>query len=437
MAAAPSTLQFAFRSLRHRNYRLFFVGQTLSLIGTWMTQVATGWLIYRLTNSPWLLGLVGFSGQIPAFFLAPFAGVWVDRWDRLKILKVTQTVSMIESFALAIAIYTGHASVWTIVLLTMVQGVVNAVDMPARQTFLVEMVQDRNDLANAIALNSSMVNGARLIGPSIAAILISVSGEGACFLIDGFSYLAVIAGLFMMTTPPSPKHARKNVFSELKDGLQYVAHFTPIRSILLLLMAMSLFGMPYNVLLPVFATDVLHGGPYTLGMLTGAAGLGALISAITLAMRKTIVGLGRVIVFTAFSFSGALILLGLSHILWLSLALMLLIGFSMMQQMSASNTIMQTIVDQNKRGRVMSFYTVAFIGVAPFGSLLAGFAASRIGASATVMTGGALCFFAALWFSRQLKGIRSIVRPIYIQLGILPEVATGIQAAAALQTPPQ
>jgi MFS family permease len=431
------TFQFLTRSLRHRNYRLFFIGQSLSLIGTWMTQVATSWLIYRLTGSAWLLGFVGFSGQLPAFFLAPFAGVWVDRWNRHRILKITQTLSMLESFALAGVVLTGHTNVWNIVFLTAFQGVVNAVDMPARQAFLVEMVTDRADLANAIALNSSMVNGARLIGPSIAGIVIGFAGEAYCFLIDGFSYLAVIASLLFMTVTPVLRVARKNVFSELKEGFAYVSSFTPIRSILLLLMCVSLVGVPYSVLLPIFASDILHGGPHTLGFLTGAAGMGALISAITLAARKTIVGLGRVIAVTAFTFGLGLIALGLSHWLWLSLPLMLVTGFSMMQQMSSSNTIMQTIVDESKRGRVMSFYTMAFIGVAPFGSLIAGFAASRIGAPHTVMVGGTLCMLTAFWFSRRLRGIREVVRPIYVKLGILPEVASGIQAASALQTPPE
>src|SRR5215831_14774224 len=355
MRSTGSTLQFVLRSLRHRNYRLFFMGQSLSLIGTWMTQVATSWLIYRLTNSAWLLGFVGFSGQLPAFFLSPFAGVWVDRWNRHRILKATQALSMLESFALAAVVFTGHANVWNIVALTAFQGVVNAVDMPARQAFLVEMVTDRADLANAIALNSSMVNSARLIGPSIAGIVIGIAGESYCFLIDGFSYLAVIGSLFLMTVTPVFRESRKNVFSELKDGFHYVWNFTPIRSILLLLMSVSLVGVPYSVLLPVFASQVLHGGPDTLGFLTGAAGLGALISAITLAARKTIVGLGRVIAITASTFGLGLIALGLSHWLWVSLPLMLVTGFSMMQQMSSSNTIMQTIVDESKRGRVMSF----------------------------------------------------------------------------------
>ena len=437
MTRVPSTLQFALRSLRHRNYKLFFMGQGLSLIGTWMTQVATNWFVYRVTNSAWLLGLLGFSGQLPAFFIAPVAGVWVDRWDRRRILKLTQTLSMLQSFALAAVVLTGREDALSIILLTMFQGIVNALDMPARQAFLVEMVSDRSDLANAIALNSSMFNSARLIGPSIAGFVIASAGEAYCFLVDGFSYLAVLASLFLMTTTPSPRAVRKNVWSELKEGFHYAREFTPIRSILLLLICVSLVGVPYSILLPVFATDVLGGGPHTLGFLTGAAGLGALISAILLASRKTIVGLGRVIVLSAFGFGAGLVAFGLSHFLWLSLPLMLVTGFCMMQQMSSSNTIMQTIVQENKRGRVMSFYTMAFIGVAPFGSLIAGLLASKIGARGTLMAGGTLCMLAALWFSRRLPEIRRVVRPIYVELGILPEVASGIQAASNLQTPPE
>ena len=437
MAQPQSSLQFALRSLRHRNYRLFFTGQSLSLIGTWMTQVATGWLIYRMTNSAWLLGFVGFAGQIPAFFIVPFAGVWVDRWDRLRILKITQTLSMLESFALAVLVFSGHVNVWSITLLTMFQGIVNAVDMPARQTFLIEMVEDRSDLPNAIALNSSMVNSARLIGPTIAGMVISIAGEGACFLIDGCSYLAVIGSLLMMQTSPSPYRTRKNVWSELREGFEYVYRFTPVRSILVLLVCLNVFGVPYSVLLPVFASDVLQGGPHTLGFLTGAAGLGALISAIILAMRRTIVGLGKIIAITGVIFGISLMLFGLSRWMWLSLPLMVVTGFTMMQQMSASNTIMQTIVDESKRGRVMSFYTMSFIGVAPFGSLLAGLAAREAGAPRAVIVGGVICMIVAIWFCRQLRAIRSVVRPIYVRLGILPEVVEGIQAASVLQTPPQ
>jgi len=435
---SDSKIAFALRALRHRNYRLFFAGQSLSLIGTWMTQVATSWLVYRLTNSALLLGLVGFSGQIPALLLAPFGGVWVDRMNRHQLLKLTQTLSMLESFALAALAFTHTINIWNIIGLTAFQGAVNALDMPGRQSFLVEMIEDRGDLANAIALNSSMVNGARLVGPSIAGVVIAISGEKWCFLIDGFSYLAVIASLAMMRVS-SPPIARKetSVFHELKTGWDYVVGFSPIRSILILLACISLVGMPYMVLMPVFAGSVLHGGAHTLGFLTGTSGLGALASAIVLAMRKTVVGLGRRIAVSAFLFGAGLMGFGLSHWLWLSLPLILVTGFSMMQQMAASNTIMQTIVDQDKRGRVMSFYTMAFIGMMPFGSLMAGGLASSIGAPLTVIIGGGLCMICAGWFAIQLKDIRRQIRPIYVDLGILPEVAAGIQTASMLQTPPE
>jgi len=290
-----SRLKFALRALRHRNYRLFFGGQSLSLIGTWMTQIATSWLVYRLTNSPWLLGIVGFSGQIPALFLMPVAGVWVDRWDRHRVMKVTQVLAMLQSFALAALALSGRIQVWQIIGLAMFQGVINSFDMPARQSFVVEMIEDRADLANAIALNSTMVNGARLIGPSIAGAVIALAGEGFCFLIDGLSYIAVIASLMLMRTRTSEPKGRQNIFTELREGFGYIIGFSPIRSILTLIAAFSLVGFPYTVLLPVFASTVLHGGPHTLGFLTAASGTGALISAITLALRKTIVGLGKMI----------------------------------------------------------------------------------------------------------------------------------------------
>jgi MFS family permease len=432
-----SRLKFALRALRHRNYRLFFGGQSLSLIGTWMTQVATSWLVYRLTKSPMLLGLVSFSGQVPALLLTPFAGVWVDQWNRHKVLKVTQICSMFESFALAALALSGRINIWHIIGLTMFQGVVNAIDMPARQSFVIEMIEDRADLPNAIALNSSMVNGARLIGPSIAGLVIAAAGEGYCFLIDGFSYLAVIGSLLLMRSTGSISRARQNVLEGLREGWSYIVGFTPLRSILGLVGVTSLVAMPYSVLLPVFASSILHGGPHTLGFLTGCTGVGALTSAVTLAMRKTIIGLGRLINILVFSFAGGLILFALSHVSWLSYLLMLAVGFSMMGLLASSNTIMQTILDEDKRGRVMSFYTLSFTGVMPFGSLIFGGLASRIGAPMTVICGGLLCAAAGVWFSMRLPEIRRTVRPIYRELGILPEVADGLQRASALQTPPE
>jgi len=437
-AGAGRNWKFALRALRSRNYRLFFTGQTVSLVGTWMTQVATSWLVYRLTGSAWLLGIVGFASRIPTFFLAPFAGVWVDRWNRHHTLIVTQILSMLQSFALAGLALAGIITIREVIWLGLAQGVINAFDMPARQAFVIQMVEDRADLGNAIALNSSMVNAARLLGPSIAGVIIATVGEGYCFLIDGFSYLAVIASLVAMTIAPvQQKSASQSVWYELKEGWNYVTHFVPIRSILLLLALVSLVGMPYTVLMPIFAGQVLHGGPHTLGFLMGASGVGAVAGAMFLATRKNVLGLGRLVAMAAAAFGAGLIAFGLSRSVWLSLMLMLFVGGSMMMQMAASNTILQTIVEDDKRGRVMSFYSMAFLGMAPFGSLLAGGLAYHIGAPRTVIFSGAICIAGAAWFASQFKAMREVVRPIYRTLGIIPEIATGIQSASELQTPPE
>ncbi len=422
------------RALRHRNYRLFFGGQGISLIGTWMTRVATGWLVYRLTGSAFLLGLVSFAGQIPILFLGPFAGVWVDRLNRRSVLIFTQILSMMQSFALATLALLGIITVTEVILLNLFQGAVNAFDMPARQAFLVEMVEDKQDLGNAIALNSSLVNAARLIGPSIAGILIAVVGEGYCFLIDGISYLAVIASLFaMIVAVQASTRAHESVLAELREGWDYVRGFRPISSILLLLAVISLVGMPYTALMPIFAGRILHGGAHTLGFLMGAVGVGALMGAVRLAARTTVLGLGRVLPMTAAGFGASLIAFAASRQLWLSLLLLVITGFCFMQQMASSNTILQTIAENNKRGRVMSFYSISFQGIAPFGSLIAGAAASRIGAPHTLMIGGAICIAGAALFALQLPAIRKLIRPIYAQMGIIPEVAEGLHAATALR----
>jgi MFS family permease len=430
--------KFALRALRHRNYRLFFSGQTVSLVGTWMTRVATAWLVYRLTKSAFLLGLVSFSGQIPVLFLGPVAGVWVDRWDRRRVLVVTQVLSMLQSFALAALALPGIITIWEIFALSIFQGAINAFDMPGRQAFVIQMVESRDDLSNAIALNSSMVNASRLIGPSLAGILIAVAGEGYCFLIDGLSYIAVIVSLLMMRVKPlEVKPSTANVLHDLRQGWHYVSGFTPIRSILLLMALVSLVGMPYMVLMPIFAGKILQGGAHTLGFLMGASGVGALSSALVLARRESVRGLGRVIPMMAGLFGLALVGFSFSHWFWVSMILMVATGYGMIQQMAASNTILQTIVDEDKRGRVMSFYSMAFQGAAPFGSLIAGVVANHIGAPPTLAIGGSLCVLGALWFSRQLPEIRAAIRPIYARLGIIPEVAGGLQAASALQTPPE
>jgi MFS family permease len=433
-----SSWQFALRALSSRNYRLFFGGQSISLIGTWMTRIATSWLVYRLTGSPFLLGIVGFAGQIPTFVLGPFAGVWVDRWDRHRTLVVTQVLSMVQSFALAGLALARIITVGDIVWLSLLQGLINAFDMPARQAFVIQMVDRREDLGSAIALNSSMVNAARLIGPSIAGVIIAAVGEGYCFLLDGISYIAVIVSLLAMDiVRAQAAAARKAVMHELKEGWHYAMGFAPIRSILLLLALVSLVGMPYTVLMPIFAAKVLHGGAHTLGFLMGASGVGALIAALALAARRTVLGLGRVVTLSAGAFGLGLIGFGLSRYLWVSLLLMLVTGGSMMQQMAASNTILQTIVEENKRGRVMSFYSMAFMGMAPFGSLLAGGLADRIGAPRTLMLGGSLCVLGAVAFALYLPKVRQLIRPIYSELGIIPEVAMAVQSASALRTPPE
>ena len=414
-------ISHAWRALRSRNFRLYFTGQTISLIGTWMTRLATSWLVYRLTGSALLLGIVGFSGQIPTFVFAPIAGVWVDRLDRRRVLVVTQFLAMLQSLALAALTLSRHINIQEIIWLSAFQGLINAFDMPARQAFLVQMVEDKQDLGNAIALNSSMVNLARLVGPSLAGAVIAVSGEGACFLIDGISYIAVIASLLAMRLQAGAlKPAVLSMLGQLKEGWAYVSGFAPVRTILLLFAMVSLMGWPFTVLMPIFAGKVLHGGPHTLGFLMGAVGIGALVSAISLAVRKTVLGLGRMIPISTACLGVGLILFGMSRVLWLSLLLMLFCGFGMMQQMAASNTIIQTIVEDNKRGRVMSFYAMAFVGMAPFGSLLAGISAHAMGAPLTVMLSGACCLAGAIWFATQVRAIRKLIRPIYVDLGILP-----------------
>lgn len=435
---STQTWRFLLRALGYRNYRLFFSGQSISLIGTWMTRVATSWLVYRLTGSAMLLGIVSFSGQIPTFVLGPFAGVWVDRWNRHRTLVVTQVLSMLQSFALAALALANMITIHEIVLLSLVQGAINAFDMPARQAFVVQMVENREDLGNAIALNSSMVNLARLLGPSIAGVVIAAVGEGWCFLVDGISYIAVIISLLLMLIAiPQPVKPRRAILQELAEGWGYAFQSVPIRSILLLLALVSLVGMQYTVLMPIFAAKVLHGGPHTLGFLMGASGVGALAGAMSLAARKNVLGLGRVVPTAAALFGAGLIGFGFSHALWLSLVVIMVVGGAMMQQMASSNTILQTIVDEDKRGRVMSLYSMAFLGMAPFGSLLAGGLAARIGAPDTVIVSGALCIVAAGVFSLYLPAIRDAVRPIYRKLGIIPELATGVQVASALNTPPE
>ena len=386
-----------------------------------MTRVATSWLVYRLTGSALLLGTVSFCGQIPTFLFAPFAGVLVDRLDRRQVLLWTQAISMVQSLLLAALTLSGNITIPWILALSVVQGIVNAFDMPGRQAFMIQMVDDRADLSNAIAINSSMVNMARLVGPSLAGMLIAATSEGWCFMIDGFSYIAVIASLLAMQLHTQPARRKTtSPFTELREGWTYVSNFMPIRTILLLFALSSLMGMPFVVLMPIFAAQVLHGGPHTLGFLMGAMGVGALISALSLAARKSVRGLIGIIPVAAAVFGLGLIGFGLSHSFWLSMVMVLIAGMGMMQGMAASNTIIQTLVSEEMRGRVMSYYTMAFVGMAPFGSLLAGALAHHIGAPLTVILNGSAVLLGGAWFLTRLPAVRRAVRPIYQEMGILP-----------------
>jgi MFS family permease len=430
-ASGGTSLSYAWRALRHRNFRLFFGGQTVSLVGTWMTRVATSWLVYRLTKSPLLLGTVGFAGQIPTFLLAPLAGVIVDRIDRRKVLMWTQTLAMVQSLVLAWLTLSHRINITEVLILSAMQGVINAFDMPGRQSFMIRMVEDRADLSNAIAINSSMVNVARLLGPSLAGLLIAATNEGWCFLVDGVSYIAVIASLLLMRiSHEQMQHAGTTMVEQLRQGWIYVAESVPIRSILLLFALLSLMGWPFMVLMPVFAAQVLHGGPHTLGFLMGAVGVGSLVSVLALVVRKSVRGLLKIIPIAAAVFGAGLICFGMSKNLWLSMPMMLVTGFGMTQGLTASNTILQTLVDEKMRGRVMSYYTMAFVGMAPFGSLLAGALAHAIGAPRTVIVSGIACILGSLWFWSRMRAIRTDMRPIYQRLGIVPRTEVVVEEAA-------
>jgi MFS family permease len=431
-------IRLMFRALKHRNFRLFFAGQSVSLIGTWMQSVAMGWLVYSMTGSAFLLGFVAFSSQIPAFALTPLAGVIADRFDRRRILVMTQTLEMLQAFILAALVISGAVEVWHVIALGVFLGCVSSLDIPVRQAFIVEMIEKREDLSNAIALNSLMFNSARLIGPSIAGILIMAFGEGTCFLVNAVSFFAVIGSLAAMRLPAHKKpHGKANVFEGLKEGFRYAFGFMPIKLILMILSVINLMGVSYAVLMPVFARDMLRGGAGTFGFMTASAGCGALVATILLAARKSVVGLGRMIPSSCAVFSAALIGFAVSSTLWLSLALLAIMGFAFMIGTASCNIILQTITEDDKRGRVMSFYTMAFMGMAPLGSLLAGFLASRFGATNALAASGAVCLIAALIFTGQLPALRCAIHPIYKKMGIIPEVASGLNTVSELSVPPE
>jgi MFS family permease len=420
-----------FRSLQYRNYRLFFTGQSISLIGTWMQRIALPWLVYHMTGSAFLLGLVGFAGQIPTFLLSPVAGVIIDRFSRYKVLLITQILSLVQASVLAVLALTGVIQIWHIILLSVIFGCINAFDTPSRHSFVIEMVEKKEVLGNAIALNSLMFNGARLIGPSIAGVMLATTGEGVCFLINAISYIFVIGSLLMMHIPKKefPRKETK-ILKELKEGFNYTFGFQPIKHLILLLAVVNLMGASYQVLMPVFAKEVLHGGSDIYGFLMAAAGFGALIGAAYLASRESVLRLGRIIPTAATVFGAGLVALAFTNIIPVTIGLMFIIGLGLMLNSASCNTILQTITEDQMRGRVMSFYTMAIMGTAPFGSLLAGSLAKLIGTQYAILIGGVSCIAGALVFYKKLPRLKTLVKPIYDRLALNPQAEAGIHISS-------
>lgn len=417
-----NTFQHTIRAFRYPNYRLFFMGQGLSLIGTWMQQVAQGWLLYKLTDSPLMLGAAAFATQFMQFVIAPFAGVLSDRFDRRRIIIAANVLAMTQAFILAALFMSGMIRPWHILMMAALLGTANGFEMPTRHSFIPDIVEKQEDLVNAISLNSAMFNGARLIGPPIAGFVVAVAGEGVCFLSNAISYAAVIIALMMMKVRPKPPIRKPNrPLTELADGFDYVARHKPLRYLLLLMTATSLFGGSCLVFLPVFAKDILGGGPKTLGSLMAAMGAGALVGAVVLAGRRNVRGLGRLIVTALCFFGGSLVCVALSGILWLSVVLLACAGYGMMVYGASTNTLLQTITDDDKRGRVMSFYIMAFSGLGPIGSLLMGWAARFTGVRLVVIVGGLMTVISGMVFSMALPELRKLLRPVYVNKGIITE----------------
>jgi MFS family permease len=425
MGARPrrfDTVKTTLRAFRSRNYRLFFAGQGISLIGTWMQRVAVSWLVYRLTGSAFLLGAVSFCSLIPTFLLGPVAGVWVDRVSKRSLLILLQVLFMLQALMLAALVLSGLVETWQIIGLSLLLGSVNAFDVPARQSFVVEMVERKEDLPNAISINSMMFNGARLIGPPLAGALIAMVGEGVCFLLNGASFIAVIAGLCAMKMSHQvPKPSGESVWQQMRTGIAYAFGHRPIRTLLVMCAVISLIGMPYTVLTPIFAKDILRGGSHTLGLLMGAAGCGALTGGLFLASRRSVRGYGKLVCAAGAVLGISLIAFALSRSLWLSLLTLYCTGGGIMMISVASNSIIQTVVDDDKRGRVMSLFSMAIMGMAPFGSILGGTAAQYIGAPRTLMICGGICLAATIVYTRQLRDMLSALHDIYVEKGILPQ----------------
>jgi MFS family permease len=425
-------VRIAFRALRHRNLRLFFAGQGVSLVGTWMQQVAMSWLVYRLTDSELLLGVVAFAGQFPGLFMAPLAGALIDRWDRHRMVVVAQTLLMIQASVLAALVLTERVEVWHLIALAIFSGLVNGADIPARQSLLVRLVGGTRDLPNAIALNSSMFNGARLVGPAVAGVLIGWVGEGPVFLLNALSYVAVLVALLAMKLPPERKRVSGDVFGHISEGFAYAFGHAATRDMLILFAGMSLVGVPYIVLLPAFARDVLGGDARTLGVLTSCAGLGAFGGALFLAARDSLAGIGALVVRATGALGIVLVMFAWSRTFYLSAFLLVLSGFALMLATASVNTVIQTMVSDEMRGRVMSLYAMAFIGVTPVGSLLGGALATRVGAPITVAIGGLACAALAVGFGPRLAPLGDEIRK-RVDAGVLPEVASGLQTASELR----
>ena len=423
------------RSLAHRNYRLYFAGQGISLIGTWMQQIAMSWLVYKMTGSSFQLSVVLFANQISALFLSPVAGALADRWKRHRVLLLTQSLAMVQALLLALLTWTDRIDVWQILVLSLFLGIVNTFDMTSRQAFLSEMVTDRADLGNAIALNSMMVNGARLLGPTLAGILLAKTSAEVCFLLNGLSYLAVLVALRAMRLDgPQRERPKEPLWQGLRDGFRYVSGFAPIRTLLLLLALASLAGTSYTVLLPELTVRRLGGDAHTLAFLMAASGLGAMVGALFLASRKSVLGLGHWILLALTLLGLGLLSLAIVANFRLALLVLFTIGSGMMVELAGSNTLLQTIADEDKRGRVMSFYTMAFLGMAPLGSLLTGALAAWLGLPMACLINGLFCLTGAALFGLSLPRWHLLVRPIYVRLNLLPPLTTGIATASDLET---
>jgi MFS family permease len=416
------------RALSSRNFRLYFFGQGLSLIGTWTQQVAMSWLVYRLTHSALLLGVVSFAAQIPNLFLSPLAGVLADRFDRRRIIIITQILLLLQALTMAFLTLTGRIQVWHIIVLDVFFGVVNSVDIPTRQTFMSDIVGRKEDLANGIALNGIMVNVTRLLGPTIGGTLIALSSEGYCFLFNSLTFIAVIAALNLMQITQKETRNTQKVWFQLKEGIRYAFGFAPIQSVLLLVAVASFMGTPYSVLMPVFVNDIFKGGPHLLGLLMACSGVGALVGAISMTFRKSVLGLGQLMAWSVGIFGFSVMVFSQSR--WMPLNILALVGagFGVMVMMTCANTLLQTLAEDHMRGRIMSLYVVALMGMMPMGGLAAGYVAQKFGAPITVFIGGCSCILGAFLFIRRIPQLKAIVHPIYIQKGIMTSWGTSLES---------